>query len=168
MAQVIGGGLIDSVRIANCCAYVRIPLLLEDPDAICQSQVNDAEEITRQARSNLAFALHILPKDRRDDAVIFYAFCRVIDDLADDLEVPLAEREAGLKAWNDGLERGFPDPDPLQKDLIAMQARREIPTELLVAIIDGCRMDLQPQRFETWDDLSEYCLLYTSPSPRDS
>ncbi|MEP4078092.1 phytoene/squalene synthase family protein [Haloferula sp.] len=119
-------------------------------------RMSDAAEITRQAKSNLAFALHILPKDRRDDAVIFYAFCRVIDDLADDLDVPLEERERGLKAWHDGLEQGFPDPDPLQKDLLAMQKRREIPTELLVAIIDGCRMDLRPQRFETWEDLSEY------------
>ena len=118
--------------------------------------MSDAADITRQAKSNLAFALHILPKDRRDDAVIFYAFCRVIDDLADDLTVPLEQRELGLKAWHDGLENGFPDADPLQKDVLAMKERREIPTELLVAIIDGCRTDLSPQRFETWDDLSGY------------
>lgn len=118
--------------------------------------MSDAADITRQAKSNLAFALHILPKDRREDAVIFYAFCRVIDDLADDLTVPLEEREEGLKAWRDGLEHGFEEVDPLQADLLAMQRRREIPTELLVAIVDGCRMDLRPQRFETWDDLSGY------------
>lgn len=118
--------------------------------------MSDASEITRQAKSNLAFALQILPKDRRDDAVIFYAFCRVIDDLADDLTMPLETREDGLRAWRDGLMEGFPDADPLQEDLLAMQQRREIPTELLVAIIDGCRMDLRPQRFETWDDLSGY------------
>lgn len=118
--------------------------------------MSDAAEITRQAKSNLAFALKILPKDRRDDAVIFYAFCRVIDDLADDLTVPVEDREEGLKAWHEGLENGFPDADRLQKDVLAMQKRREIPTELLVAIIDGCRMDLRPQRFETWDDLSGY------------
>ncbi|MGB6219614.1 phytoene/squalene synthase family protein [Haloferula sp.] len=118
--------------------------------------MSDASEITRQAKSNLAFALQILPKDRRDDAVIFYAFCRVIDDLADDLTMSLETREEGLKAWREGLMAGFPDADPLQKDLLAMQQRREIPTELLVAIIDGCRMDLRPQRFETWDDLSGY------------
>ncbi|BCX47575.1 phytoene synthase [Haloferula helveola] len=118
--------------------------------------MTDAATITQQARSNLAFALHILPKERRDDAVIFYAFCRVIDDLADDLEKPLEEREAALAAWEDGLRDGFADPDPLQKDLLAMRERCDIPTDLLVAVVDGCRMDLRPQRFGTWEDLSKY------------
>lgn len=118
--------------------------------------MTDAAKITSQAKSNLAFALRILPKDRRDDAVIFYAFCRVIDDLADDLTVPVEQREKGLMEWRDGLEEGFPNADALQLDVLAMQKRREIPTKLLVAIVDGCRMDLRPQRFETWDDLSGY------------
>jgi 15-cis-phytoene synthase len=118
--------------------------------------MTEAAKITRQARSNLAFALRILPKERRDDAVIFYAFCRVIDDLADDLRVPVEQREEGLMAWRDGLEQGFPKGDPLQKEVLAMQKRREIPTGLLVAIVDGCRMDLRPQRFETWEELSGY------------
>lgn len=118
--------------------------------------MTEAAKITSQAKSNLAFALRILPKERRDDAVIFYAFCRVIDDLADDLTVPVEQREKGLMEWRDGLEEGFPSADSLQQDVLAMQARREIPTKLLVAIVDGCRMDLRPQRFETWEDLSGY------------
>lgn len=118
--------------------------------------MSHASDITRQAKSNLAFALHILPKDRRDDAVVFYAYCRVIDDLADDLDVPEDERERALKEWKDGLEQGFDDPDPLQQDVLDLRERLEIPTDLLVAVIDGCRMDLRPQRFGTWEDLSEY------------
>lgn len=118
--------------------------------------MSHASDITRQAKSNLAFALHILPKERRDDAVIFYAYCRVIDDLADDLDVPEEERERALKVWKDGLERGFDDPGPLQQDLLDLRERLEIPTEFLVAVIDGCRMDLRPQRFGTWEELSEY------------
>jgi 15-cis-phytoene synthase len=46
--------------------------------------VSAASEITRQAKSNLAFALNILPRERRDDMVVFYAFCRTMDDFADD------------------------------------------------------------------------------------
>ena len=40
--------------------------------------------------------------------------------------------------------------------MISLRDRQGIPNELLVAIIDGCRMDLQPQRFETWTDLDAY------------
>ena len=46
--------------------------------------MSDSAEITRQAKSNLAIALQILPKERRDGMVTFYAYCRVVDDLADD------------------------------------------------------------------------------------
>ena len=118
--------------------------------------MTDSAEITRQAKSNLAFALQILPKERRDGMVTFYAFCRVVDDLADDPNQPIAEREAALQAWKDGLENGFAQPDALQQEVLELMARHSIPVNLLTAIIDGCLMDLHPQRFGTWDDLSQY------------
>lgn len=118
--------------------------------------MTDAVEITRRARSNLAFALPILPKERREDAVVFYAFCRVVDDLADDRSIPLEEREAGLQAWETGLREGFPQPDGLQCQVMEMMHRRDVPTHLMMAVVDGCRMDLRPQRFGTWEDLSQY------------
>ncbi len=119
-------------------------------------KMTDAAEITRQAKSNLAFALHILPKERREGMVVFYAFCRVIDDLADDAARSIEDRDAALAAWKDGLERGFAQPDPLQREVADLAVKYEIPIHLLTAIIDGCRMDLHPQRFGTWQDLSEY------------
>ncbi len=115
-----------------------------------------ASDITRKAKSNLAFALTILPRGRRDDMVVFYAFCRTIDDLADDPGVAMAERVRSLDAWENGITAGFGAPDEFQREVISLRDRQQIPNELLVAIIDGCRMDLQPQRFETWDDLSGY------------
>jgi len=118
--------------------------------------MTEAAAITRQAKSNLAFALHILPKERREGMVVFYAFCRVLDDLADDTTRPVSERDESLGAWKDGLERGFTHPDAFQREVMDMAAKYAIPIHLLTAIIDGCRMDLRPQRFGTWDDLSEY------------
>jgi phytoene synthase len=115
-----------------------------------------SSEITRKAKSNLAFALGILPKDRRDDMVVFYAFCRVIDDLADDDTLPAADREAALAAWKSGLEQGFAAPSEFQTEVVAMKEKHQLPTELMTAIIDGCVMDLRPQRFGTWDELSQY------------
>lgn len=116
----------------------------------------DASEITRRAKSNLAFALRILPPERRADMVVFYAFCRTMDDLADDPQAPADERAASLDAWKLGLESGFENPTTLQCEVVEMRDRRGIPNDLLTAIIDGCRMDLQPQRFQTRDDLTEY------------
>ena len=87
---------------------------------------------------------------------IFYAFCRTIDDLADDPTLPLDERQTQLESWKNGVLSGFPSPDEFQTELINLRDRRDIPNELLVAIIEGCQMDLQPQRFQKWEDLSAY------------
>ena len=118
--------------------------------------MSTASEITRRAKSNLAFALNILPRERREDMVVFYAFCRTMDDLADDAGMAREERARRLDTWKIGLTDGFQAPDDFQREVVSLVNRRRIPTDLLVAIIDGCRMDLQPQRFQTWDDLSGY------------
>jgi phytoene synthase len=118
--------------------------------------VSAASEITRKAKSNLAFALKILPRERRAEMVVFYAFCRTVDDLADDPAVPLESRAQSLDAWKHGISHGFPAPDEFQREVIALRDRLQIPNVLLLAIIEGCRMDLAPQRFATWTDLSNY------------
>jgi phytoene synthase len=118
--------------------------------------VSDASQITRRAKSNLAFALRILPRERRGDAVVFYAFCRTLDDLADDPAIPAAGRAAALQAWKHGLANGFENPTELQRQISAVRQRHSIPGELLVAIADGCLMDLEPRRFQTWEELSDY------------
>lgn len=118
--------------------------------------VSVSSEITRQAKSNLAFALNILPRDRRDDMVVFYAFCRTMDDIADDPGRTAGERAAALEEWRDGLLSGFASPGEFEREVVEMRDRNHIPTDLLVAIIDGCEMDLKPQRFGNWEELSAY------------
>ncbi len=118
--------------------------------------MSDASQITRRAKSNLAFALRILPQKRRADMVVFYAFCRTMDDLADDPDLPSEMRSASLNAWQTGLAHGFKNPTTLQSEVIEMRDRCGIPNDLLESVIEGCRMDLQAQRFQTWDDLSDY------------
>ncbi|MFD2257537.1 phytoene/squalene synthase family protein [Luteolibacter algae] len=115
-----------------------------------------ASEITRKAESNLAFALKILPKEKREDMVVFYAFCRTIDDLADDKGLSTAERSQGLDAWADGIRHGFPSGDGFGNEVRAMMLRRGICEQWLLEIIDGCRMDLAVQRFGSWEELSRY------------
>jgi len=118
--------------------------------------VSAASEITRKAKSNLAFALNILPRERREDMVVFYAFCRIMDDIADNPSMPVEDRAAALSEWKQGLIRGFENPGEFEREVVEMRDRQNIPNDLLVAIIEGCEMDLTPQRFGTWDDLAGY------------
>lgn len=119
-----------------------------------------AAEITRKAKSNLAFALKCVPADRREHLVSFYAFCRVIDDLADDLDLPIEEKKAGLAGWKAVFDNDTTDPSlgllDLQGDVLKVRDLYDIPSEYFTNVIVGCQMDLQPQRFETWPDLQEY------------
>ncbi|MEN9992246.1 MAG: hypothetical protein RLZZ224_1948 [Verrucomicrobiota bacterium] len=116
----------------------------------------NASDITRQAKSNLAFALHILPRERRDDMIVFYAFCRVIDDIADEESMPVEQRITELDAWKNGIVHGFAQPTDFQQEVATLQEKYQIPSDLLIAIIDGCMMDTRPQRFETWEELQGY------------
>lgn len=115
-------------------------------------------EIVRRSGSNLAFALAVLPRHKREDMGIFYAFCRVVDDLADDPDLPMELRRAGLARWR-GLVRGeIPDPSPgIESEWVDLLGRYDFRLGEVEAIIDGVEMDLEPLRFETAEDLRRYC-----------
>ena len=115
-----------------------------------------AAHITRKAKSNLAFALACVPGERRGDLVTFYAFCRVIDDLADDLAIPITERQQALAAWRTALTNDHVNGPHLADEVRAVRDRHGIDPALFLEIIDGCESDLRPQRFETWEDLKRY------------
>lgn len=88
--------------------------------------------------------------------VVFYAFCRTIDDLADEPGVPVVRRREALDCWKKGIREGFPEKNSLGRDLEEMISRRGVPTEWLLEIIDGCRMDLEVRRFGSWEELLKY------------
>lgn len=103
--------------------------------------------------SNLAFALFLLPADRRRDALVFYDFCRTVDDLADDDDQPPDARAAALDEWETALT--FNQGLPIELSHIIEQ--RGLDVHLLIEIVRGMKMDLVPRRYETLDDLLKYC-----------
>ncbi|MFM7182377.1 MAG: phytoene/squalene synthase family protein [Verrucomicrobiales bacterium] len=123
---------------------------------------SNARSITRKAKSNLAFALGSLPSERRGDMVTFYAFCRLVDDIADDSEVPVNRREASLLLWRDALCREVPGEDPLASEVRSLAAKYRIPIERFEEILEGVTRDLRPQTFGTAEDLEKYCHLVAS------
>ena len=120
---------------------------------------HDAAEIVRRSRSNLAFALACLPKQRRHDMYVFYAFCRVVDDLADDEGIPLDDRRSGLQRWRDVLHGRAENLNPLESSVAAVQQRYAVPVEEMEGIIAGVSMDLEPRLYANWDELRGYCYL---------
>ncbi len=97
-----------------------------------------AETITRSSKSNLALAFVALPPERRRDITTFYAFCRVVDDLADEPGHSPSEKERQLAAWKRALCERFADEPPLAAEVRALIAKYRLREELLIEIIRGC------------------------------
>jgi 15-cis-phytoene synthase len=117
----------------------------------------NAEEFTKASKSNLALAFVALPRDRRRDMSIFYSFCRIVDDLADESIATVEERQRALNIWKASLSTSIDGESPLAKQIRDLIARRNLAVEYFNEIILGCEMDLCGTAYDTWDDLRLYC-----------
>ena len=117
----------------------------------------NAAKITRDSKSNLALAFVALGRERRNDITIFYAFCRVIDDIADSPDAAPEEQAKELRAWRGWLRESSPDEPALARDLRGLYAKYAITPEMLEEIIDGVEMDLRNVHYQTFEELRIYC-----------
>jgi 15-cis-phytoene synthase len=117
----------------------------------------NAAKITRNSKSNLALAFVALGRERRNDITIFYAFCRVIDDIADSAETSAEEKSSALKAWRKWIRESAPGEPDLAGDVRGLYAKYAITPPMLDEIIDGVEMDLGDVRYETFEKLRLYC-----------
>jgi phytoene synthase len=94
------------------------------------------------AGTSFYWAMRLLPEARRDGMYAVYAFCREVDDVADDLPT-LAEKQAGLAMWRDeiaALYTGTPR-HPVARALREPVERFRLRREDFAAVIDGMEMD---------------------------
>ncbi|MDQ6860319.1 MAG: squalene/phytoene synthase family protein [Verrucomicrobiota bacterium] len=117
----------------------------------------DAKKITQRSKSNLALAFVSLGKERRGDITTFYAFCRVIDDIADSDERTTEQKHDSLGAWRRWLSQPEAKEDALANEVRALIAKYPLTPAMFEEIIDGVEMDLSISRYATWDDLRLYC-----------
>ncbi len=121
-----------------------------------------AEEIVARSGSNLAFALAVLPQEKRYDMRVFYGFCRVIDDIADEHAIPIDDRRHGLDHWRRIVDGSTNLAAGIETEFRDLCDRRQLSGTVLHEIIDGVATDLEPARFETAEDLQKYCYLVAS------
>ena len=117
----------------------------------------DAAKITRRSKSNLALAFVSLGKERRRDITTFYAFCRLIDDIADSTQLSIAEKSEGLTAWRRWLAQSTAGEDALAVEVRALMAKYQLTPAMLEEIIAGVEMDLRKVRYANFEELRLYC-----------
>jgi phytoene synthase len=119
-----------------------------------------SQSITRQSASNLALALWLLPRDKRACMTALYAFCRQVDDVADNASLPLAERRARLCAWRADVRAACENGPPqfqVTRELQPVIARFGLPFGYFDELIQGVEMDLEVDRYGTYGQLELYC-----------
>jgi 15-cis-phytoene synthase len=117
----------------------------------------NAAKITRASKSNLALAFISLDRKRRRDITTFYAFCRVIDDIADNVDLSVEEKRRRLGEWRASLRTPVPNGPSLAAEIRRLIENYSLPLEMLEEIIAGVEMDLSIRRYGTFEDLRLYC-----------
>jgi 15-cis-phytoene synthase len=116
-----------------------------------------AVEITRASKSNLALAFISMSGKRRRDITTFYAFCRVIDDIADDPARDATNKRRELANWRLSLHDKSADEPALAPSIRRLMSEYPIKPEMLEEIITGVEMDVEVRRYATFEKLRIYC-----------
>ena len=130
--------------------------------------------IAHKHGANFSVGFRFLPRTKRRAVYAAYAYCRVADDIADEgapaasgltagpaVELPASGRLAMLDDWQrelDACYAGAP-ADPITIALADALQHFAIPKRAFVALIDGCRQDMVKTRYQTFDELLQYCEL---------
>ncbi|WP_156679928.1 presqualene diphosphate synthase HpnD [Sphingomonas profundi] len=95
------------------------------------------------AGSSFYAGMRVLPKAEREAMYAIYAFCRAVDDIADDQVGDRASRAAALEIWRDDIDSLYAGGPPGQAALVAQAVSRfELARADFHAVIDGMAMDV--------------------------
>lgn len=117
------------------------------------------EVAVRRRAANFGLGIRLLPAERRAALSAVYWFASGADDAVDDGDLALDERRARLDEVRGALDRalsGAPD-DARWAALADAVALWEVRPSLLGDLLDGVARDLEPARFETWEETRAYC-----------
>ena len=110
--------------------------------------------------SSFYYAFLFLPKPRRAAITAFYAFCREIDDVVDETTDDSVARTK-LAWWQKEVNQAFKGSPthPVMHALMPHTSAYHIEPRHLLAVIEGCQMDLDQTRYLDYPALQRYCHL---------
>lgn len=120
----------------------------------------EIDEIVKESGSSFYWAMRFLPPEKRAVMYAIYAFCRKIDDIADE-PAPLNEKLEGLKNWREDINAiadGKRPEHPIARFLTIPIREFDLPPEEFIALIDGMAMDVpDPLQAPSVEDMILYC-----------
>jgi squalene synthase HpnC len=134
-------------------------ITLDEAFAYCEARVKAHYE-------NFPVGLFV-PKDRRRYVHALYAFARAADDFADERAYEGMRREK-LDEWEARLHAAYAGEaqDPIFQALGETVRRLDIPRGLLLDLLSAFRQDTEKSRYDTWEELLDYCRRSADPVGR--
>ena len=116
------------------------------------------QEKAAASGSSFYYAFLFLPKPRRAAITAFYAFCREVDDVVDEVTDP-GVAATKLAWWRTEVAQSFAGQPrhPVMKALMPHAAAYGIQARQLHEVVDGCQMDLDQTRYLDFPALRLYC-----------
>lgn len=128
-------------------------------DSQIESAYRECASLTRAASSNFYIAFLSLPKELRRAIYATYSFCRLCDDIVDEPEagsnpsIELDKVKLALFEPNGGEYA----TNPIFTALPHAINQFKLDTRYFVDVVEGCRMDIDTNRYDTFEDLQVYC-----------
>jgi len=119
--------------------------------------------------TNFYYSFLVLPSEKRRAIVAVWDFCRAVDDAVDEAPATASDADpdsaaSQLARWRIELAACYAGAPATQQgaNLAPFVKRFALPRDAFEAVIDGVAMDLERSRYQTFDDLREYCLRVAS------
>lgn len=135
------------------------------------SDTENAALLTQQSKTSFYYSFSLLPRDEREAMHKVYAFCRYADDIIDEDEAEPAEptqralrKRERLNRLRMEVERCYRGESrhPILLPLSTVVRRFQIPKQYFHTLLDGMEMDLVKNRYNSFEELREYCYCVAS------
>jgi len=131
-------------------------------DTLAQSHAFCAQ-LTKSEARNFYYGLKLLPEPKRSAMFVLYAYMRQVDDIADGEDGrSVRQRTDALDAWSESTHAALAGQQPTDRRPIwpaftDMVQRYSVPAHVFHEVIAGQRQDLESPRYQTFEDLRQYC-----------
>lgn len=128
-------------------------------NAALEQSYRHCRQLARRTAKNFYYSFLVMPRAKRDAMCAIYAFMRRSDDIADSAANPAIALE-GLRQWRATVDAALTGKETGEAILPALAdtvRRYDIPAEHFHELLDGTEMDQSKARYETFDELYQYC-----------
>lgn len=157
----------DGLMSGECMEAARTSQISFTPWHLRERTRTLRRRLSKTSQSNFFYSFLFLPKPKREAIIDIYNFCREIDDIVDDLaavqpDISASPMEQALEALNqwraelDACYAGHPTT-PISRRLRQVLDQFPMPKDYFAEMIAGCEMDLFRHRYESFEELSQYC-----------